>query len=439
MTANAASTAASAANRTDHFVCPFCGLLCDDLPAPGRVEEIVAWGQRLQALCPRAGNGIVGLAKAATDRPPAAMIDGKPATLEEAVAEAARHFAAARRPVVGGLSGDVQAIRAALSLADRGSARVVHRNQFVAQRNLFAQQSRGAMTATLAEVKNRAELILVVGGSMTNGFPRLYERLFAPAPVFVNEAERTVLLLGAPAPERLPSGVRVEQVDCGNLDLLDSVAVLRAHLLGQSVASGDAANGLASLAQRLRDGRYGAVVWAAAELDCSGADLLVEQLFQMVVDLNKKTRWVCLPLGGNDADLTANAVSTWQTGFPLPIEFSGNGVAHSVAYDPFPDYADADLLLWLAPLAGVGKPTVPGVADDVSTIVIGAPSLVDAAPVDAKGIFIAVASPGVTGTGHLVRTDGVITMYAAAVLDSPLPAAAEVLERIAAALNGEQQ
>jgi formylmethanofuran dehydrogenase subunit B len=158
-------------------------------------------------------------------------------------------------------------------------------------------------------------------------------------------------------------------------------------------------------------------------------------LFQMVVDLNKKTRWVCLPLGGNDADLTANAVSTWQTGFPLPIEFAGN----TVAYDPFPDYADADLLLWLAPLAGVGVPSVPGLPADVPTIVIGAQSFADAQPVDAKGIFIAVATPGVTGTGHLVRTDGVITMYAAAVLDSPLPAAAEVLDRIAAALNGEKQ
>jgi formylmethanofuran dehydrogenase subunit B len=438
MTANAAFMAASGSNRADHFVCPFCGLLCDDLPAPGRGEEIVAWGQRLQALCPRAGAGIGRMATAITvtaDRSPAATIDGKATTLDEAVAEAARRFAAARRPVVGGLSGDVQAIRAALTLADRGSARVVHRNQFVAQRNLFAQQSRGAMTATLAEVKNRAELIVVVGGAATNGFPRLYERLFAPAPVFANQADRTLILLGAPTLERLPAGVKVEQVDCGNLDLFDALAMLRAHLQGQPVATGDVGSRLAGLAQRLRDCHYGAVVWAAAELDFGGADLLVEQLFQMVVDLNKKTRWVCLPLGGNDADLTANAVSTWQTGFPLPIEFASK----TVAYDPFPNYADADLLLWLAPLAGVGKPMVPGIAEGVPAIVIGAPPMADSLPADAPGIFIAVATPGVTGTGHLVRTDGVITMYAAAVLDSPLPAAAEVLERIAAALNGEQQ
>ncbi len=439
MTPNAVSSGESAANHAAHFVCPFCGLLCDDLPAPASRSDFLAWGQQLQSLCPRAGQGVAALSKAATERPTVVRIDGQPATLDEAVAEAARRLAAARRPLFGGLSGDVQTVRAALTLADRGGARVVHRNQFNMQRNLFAQQSRGALTATLAEVKNRAELVLVVGGTMTNGFPRLYQRLFAPAPVFANEAERTVLLLGAPPPERLPAGVRVESVDCGNLDLLDAVAVLRAHLLGLPVATGNSSNSLASVAQRLRDCRYGAVVWAAAELNFTAADLFVEQLFQMVVDLNKKTRWVCLPLGGNDADLTANAVSTWQTGFPLPIEFSGTAEAHSVAYDPFPDYADADLLLWLAPLAGEGKPALPGLPDGIPTVVIGAPSLAGSAPVDAKGIFIGVATPGVTGTGHLVRTDGVITMYAAAVLDSPLPAAAAVLERIAAALNGEKQ
>ncbi len=415
------------AGRQSSFVCPFCGLLCDDLPGPGETADLLAWSALLQALCPRAAAGLAGLIGPAD----AASIDGVAASVAAAIAEAARRLAAARRPVIGGLGGDVQAMRAALALADRCGARVVHRNQFAAQRNLFAMQSRGAMTTTLAEAKNRAALVIIVGSDVTRQFPRLLERLFAPAPAFVAAAARRIVLLGAPAPARLPPDVCVEMVDCGDLDLFEAVAALRGFVARQPVAArGDAGDGLRQLAQEMGECAYGVVLWAAGDLDFAAADLLVEQLHQLVIDLNRTTRWAGLPLGGNDADLTANAVATWQTGFPLPIEFA----AGTVGYDPFPDYRDADLLLWLSALPGVGAPQLPGAAADTPAIVIGAPAAAAALP--PRHVFVAAATPGVSGSGYLVRTDGVVTLYAPAVLTSALPAAATLIDAIAAALGG---
>lgn len=410
------------------FVCPFCGLLCDDLPGHGEAGDISSWTRKLQALCPKAAAGIDGLFGAGASD--SARIDGATAASGIAIKEAARRLGAARRPVIGGLGGDVQAMRAALALGDRIGARLVHRNQFVAQRNLLAQQSRGGMTTTLAEVKQRAEMIVVVGGDVTRGFPRLLERVLTPDAVFADVAIRRLVLLGAPVPQRLPPGIGMDTVDRGNRDLFESVAVLRACLRGQPSLGGADIEGLAQLARRMAECRYGVIVWAAGDLDVPGADLLVEQLHQLIVDLNRKTRWAALPLAGNEGDLTANAVATWQTGFPMPIEFS----AGRVAYDPFPDYGDADLLVWVGALPGVGSAALPGVAEGTPQIVIGAPSLAEGLSSD--HIFIPVATPGVSASGHMVRTDGVITLYAPAVQRSDLPTAAAIIDSIAAALPG---
>jgi formylmethanofuran dehydrogenase subunit B len=426
MTPQAREASNIAAQR---FVCPFCGLLCDDLPGPGDDGDIARWSEKVQALCPRAGSGLA--AEARSDVAMSSRIDGKAATLDAAITEAARRIRAARRPVIGGLGGDVQAARAAMALGNLVGARLLHKHQFAAQRNLFAVQSRGAVTTTLAEIRQRADMVVLVGGDATRIFPRLLERLFPAQPAFVAASERRLMLLGAPRPARLPAGLAVESADCGDLDLFDSLAALRSLLRGQAMpAHAGVLGSLAQLAARMAECRYGAMIWAAPDLDMAGADLLVEQLHQLIIDLNLRTRWAALPMAGNDGDLTANAVATWQTGFPLPIEFGAGGVG----YDPFPDYADADQLVWLGALPGVGTAQLPGAKADLGQIVVAAPAWAgDLAP---SHVLIPAATPGISASGHLVRTDGVITLYAPAVRASVLPGAAAVIDRIAAAVRG---
>ncbi len=394
-----------------HFVCAFCGLLCDDLPFPGGDPD-------LQAACPKAAEGWAALREGG-----APSVDGVSVDEATALRAAAAALARARRPLIGGLGGDVQMMRAALALADRCGARIAHAGQAAAQRNLFALQGGGGVTTTLAEARNRADLVVLVGGDATRRFPRLLERLFVPAPPFVEAGRRRLVLLGAERPRRLPAGVAAEPVDCGGLDLFDAVAALRGLCEGRLDAR-MAPVGLAALAAEMRASRYGLLVWAAAEFDFAGADLLVGQLQQLLVGLNRETRWAGLPLAGSGGDLTANAVAAWQTGFALPLDFAGGEVAH----DPFADQSDADLLLWLAALPGL---PFPEWARGVPTVALAAPGL---APVGAR-IVLPVAVPGVHAGGHLVRSDGVVTLYAPAQFASPLPAAAQVLARIAAALE----
>lgn len=406
-----------------HWTCPFCGLLCDDLPGPAVTGSLSDTRETLQALCPRAASALdtaLGASANVTHPAGAGVLDAVAAMLR-----------AARRPVIGGLGVDVQGARAALALADRCGARLVHRNQPAVQRGLFALQSRGAVTTTFAEARNRADLIVVVGGDPTADYPRILERLFVPDPPFVEAGRRRLVLLGAPRPQRLPEQVAVETVDCGGLDLHDAVAVLGACIAEGVPAEAVAAPpGLRRLAADMQACRYGTLLWSAAKFESAGADLLVERLNQLCFELNARTRWAALPLGGSHGDYTANAVSAWQTGFALPVDFAGR----AVAYDPYPDYADADLLLWVAALPGVGMPLLPGLPEGTPTVVIGAPEL--APYCAAAAAFVPVALPGVSAAGHLIRSDGSITLHAKPLTATGLPTAAATLDAIAARLEG---
>ncbi len=424
---HANSTSASTTAAT--FVCPFCGLLCDDMPDPGPSSGENLWSQGLQALCPRASGGVAAWAAGAAGT---ASIDGALVSADAALREAALRLGAARRPVIGGLGGDVQMARAALALGDLLGARVLHRNQFFAQRNIFAMQRRGGMTTTLAEAKNRAQMVVVFGSEVSNAFPRLYHRIFASNPAFTDASQRYLILLGAPRPSRVPADVAIEDIELGGLDAIDAIGALRACVRDAGLSEREGSvipAALANLAQRMRDCHYGVIIWAAADLPAANGDLLVEQIHQLVVDLNRSTRWAALPLGGNEGDLGANAVATWQTGFALPLEFSREGVA----YDPFPDYGDADLLLWVNTLPGVGAPQLPGVAADLPAIVVGTGSTA----LPARHVVLPAATPAISSSGHLVRTDGVITIFAQKVRATSLPSGAAVLGQLMEAIVGE--
>lgn len=413
-----------------HCVCPFCGLLCDDIPGGSGVAP-QQWAIRLQGLCPRAAAGL----NEASAGSPTPRIDGREVTLEEALDEAAVRLRQSRAPVVGALAADVQAQRSALAVADHLNARIVHRNQFVAQRNLFPYQGRGGITTTLAEIRHRAQIVVLFGGDPTVLFPRILDRIFPADPAFIPSGGRELVLLHADSPPaevlaRLPKGVTVTTVDSGGLDPFDTIAALRALARDPAhPALAGLPSGLKDLAARAQATAYGSVLWCAPQLPGQHADVLVEALHQWMVTLNGKTRWAALPLAGTLGEMGANATASWQTGFYLPVQFGKVGPA----YDPFPDYADADALLWLASLPGAGAPQLPGAATDLPCVYVGSPPADLALP--ARHVVLPTSVPGVSASGHFIRTDSVIALYAQAQQPGALPSAATVLDRLAGKLG----
>src|SRR5437867_1883879 len=114
-------TAVDSIKVSEHaaVACPFCGLACDDLRvriADGKAEVVEKGCARSITLFGREPPG---------ESAPA-FVDGKPATLVEAIARATQILRQSNQPVVGGLATDVAGMRAALELAEHLGAVVDH-------------------------------------------------------------------------------------------------------------------------------------------------------------------------------------------------------------------------------------------------------------------------------------------------------------------------
>ncbi|HXG44192.1 MAG TPA: hypothetical protein VNJ71_05460 [Gemmatimonadales bacterium] len=408
--------------------CPFCGLLCDDLvvsPANGRLA-VQANGCSIStaAFAHQAGTEL--------EQP---RVRGRAASLEQAVQEAAVLLRQARQPLFAGLGTDVAGARAAARLAERLGGVLDHMNAAAAIRNTLALQDRGWITTTLSEIRNRVDLLIVIG-DVTRRFPRFLERCLVRERMFEAAEPVEVVFLGPAPPEGAGavSGLVPRAIPCEVRRLPEALGVLRALVAGRRLEVGSVAGvPLATwreLAQRLRRARYGVVAWAAADLDFPHADLAVQALSELVKDLNRTTRFAGLPLGGSDGDVTVDAVHLWQTGFAARTSYA-RGYPE---YDPWCFAAErllasgeADVLVWISSFdERRGPPAAP-----VPAIVLGRPGMRFA---EEPAVVIPVGTPGVDHAGHLFRTDRVVALPLRSLRDSALPGVAQVLDAIERAL-----
>ncbi|AWJ82182.1 formylmethanofuran dehydrogenase (plasmid) [Azospirillum sp. TSH58] len=410
-------------------VCPFCGLGCDDLT----VEEEPPSTLAVRSTdCP--------VARERFSRTPAAeppRVAGVPVPLAEAVEAAAAVLAAAQAPLVAGLGTDVDGARAALALAGRLGAVVDHALSDGLYRNLAVLQRTGWIATTLAELRNRCDLLLVAGPDPAVPHPRVFERWVVPAPAFQAPPSREVVFLcGEPldTTRAALSGFPITVLAGDSARVGDAAAALAAALPDPSRASGAAgiaAGDIAALAERLRTARYAVVAWAAAAFEGPHADLTVERLVRLVRDANRHTRCAGLPLAGHDNVVGVNQVCTWRFGVPLRTSLAGGVARHDPhRFDGARYAAVADAVVWVSSF----RPEVPAFPADKAIIALAPPGTAFA---DEPAVFIPVGTPGIDHAGHVFRSDTVVALRARRLIDRGLPDAATVLTAIAAALPQE--
>src|SRR4051794_2040837 len=173
----------------ERATCAGCGLLCDDITAVVGDDGTL---ERLERTCPL---GDAWFAERVAAEPPAARVDGNEVALEEALDAAASILAGARSPLVYGLGGaSCEAQRAAVALAEAIGATIDPAGPALDGASGLAFQARGASTATLGEVRDRAAAVVVWRADPATTHPRLFERLHLPdatRPLIVVDAERT--------------------------------------------------------------------------------------------------------------------------------------------------------------------------------------------------------------------------------------------------------
>jgi len=406
---------------------PFCGIGTDDL-------NIQVDGVSLKVVKNGCAVNTPAFEQAVTDTSP--RVDGKNVSLDVAVAKAAALLRNTNQPVIGGCATDVNGMRALLALADRSGAVVDNMNFTGARNNFLALQDSGWMNTTLAEVKNRCDLLLVVGVDLESFSPRFFERyLWNEESMFLDDTgKREIIYLGkAPSGDAStsPSGQKAQAFECANEDLPDVVAVLRALVKGNPIrvdsVGGIAVADLQAIADKLKAASYSVVTWAAGALAYSQAELTVQTISEMVKEINdQNTRSSGLPLGGKEGDQTANQVCGWTTGYPARTRFSSG----FPEYDPYLNDAnfllsngEADALVWVQAFNAKAVPPVTA----LPTIVVGRSGMTFAKEPD---VFIPVGTPGIDHAGHAYRMDNVVAIRLKKLRDSGLPSTADVLNAI---------
>ena len=407
---------------------PFCGISSDDLKiqATGNVIKVLENGDAVTQ---------AGFEQQPTDTQP--RIGGKNATLDQAVAAAAGYLRDARLPLFGGFGTDVNDTRAALSLADRCGAVLDQARAEGGLRNLLVLSDTGWVACTLAELKNRAEVVVVFGSDIEADFPRFFERFVWNKETLFGQdtSQREIIYIGrTPAGDAStsPSGRKAQVLPCSAESYPEVAAALNALARGVSLQAesigGIAVTELQTVIDKLKAASYSVVTWAAGHLNYAHAELTVQQLCQAVVALNKSgaTRSAVLPLGGQDGDRTASQVFAWQTGYPTRISYA-RGYPE---YDPYHNSTslllasgEADVLVWVATINAKQTPPVAS----IPTIVIGRSGMVFEKEPE---VFIPVGAPGIDHAGHMYRCDNVVCLPLRKLRDSGLTSGAEVLKGI---------
>ncbi len=429
----APGTSAKSANGPETFetvACPFCGILCDDLSV-ARFEGAL---KITKNACPKAVAGFERKLPAASP-----MVAGSPVALEEAVTKAAALIRKAKLPLIGGLATDVEGMRGLMALADRAGGVVDHALSEAQYRNFRVMQSTGWIMTTLTEVRNRADLIIIVGTDVHPMHPRFFERIVNVEDTMFPDlaSKRTVVFIGQGLDSSAVSGPRIGEVvklDCPPGRVGEVVAALRARLKGHPVPASTIAGvpltAIDDLAARCHAADYGVFIWAPPSLDFPNADLTVQAICDTVRDLTPTQRFAGLALGGNEGAVTAAAVCSWQSGFALRVSFASGKPAFDPERFAIPRMlasGEGDLLLWTASVT----PDIAVPDTRLPLIVLGTPGL----PLPRQpDVYIPVGTAGVDHAGRMIRVDNVVTLPLRDLNRSSLPSVAAVTQAILAAL-----
>lgn len=414
--------------RIEGVTCPFCPLLPDDLIIDKSGEQLKLSGHD----CSKA--------RAAFEKPQKQQeprIKGKAASLDEAIEAAAGILRKSQQPLLSGLATDVDGMRAAVALAESTGAVLDHMHGQAISNNYRVLQSRGWMTTTLTEVRNRADLVLFVGtdAGKYHGF---YERaiwpeeaMFDPKPV-----DRQLVYLGNGLQSKLgQKGKRKPQhLKCAPEALGEVAGALNA-LIHEQPVNNKVANlklaDLQSLAEQLKSAKYSVIIWSPAELPEDNGEQIIESLCNLVETLNATTRSSGFILTGHDGGSTAASVTAWLTGYPLRVSFArGYPEYDPAAYglETMLDSRTADSILWLSTLNSDKK--MPEVGNLPSVVIADTDNAFSREP----DVFIPVGIPGIDHAGTMIRSDSVVSLPLKQVRDSTRPSARDVLQAIHAKL-----
>jgi formylmethanofuran dehydrogenase subunit B len=303
---------------TDRIVanvtCLGCGCACDDITVVVKQDRIADARNACALGAAWFGDGTA---------PAETRVSGRAASLEQALTEAARLLTTAKRPLVY-LAGDVscETQREGVAIADRLHA-AIDSLAATAAMGVLAAQRRGRASATLGEIRQHADLVVFWGVDPSARYPRYGSRYaLEPSGVATPEGRKSRTVLAVDVGEDRGPGDADERVAITPADEVDGLGIMRAAVQGRATGDDARFRPAVELARRMTEARYVAIV-ADGEPGPAPADpARAEALVTLAQALNGPTRCALSTLRGGGNRSGADAVLTWQTGFPFAVDFA---------------------------------------------------------------------------------------------------------------------
>ena len=309
----------------EHATCTFCGCVCDDmdLTVDTKAKRIV----KAKNAC------ILGKAWFAehtiSDRP-VAMIDGQEVAFDDAIEEAALSLAKARFPIVYGLSDTTcEAQRVAVGICDIIHGTIDTTTSVCHGPSGIAFQGIGESTATLGEIRNRADLVIYWGGNPAASHPRHFTRYaVTPKGMYTpnGRKDRTVVLVDVrKTPSANAADINIRVKPGKDFELLWALrALVKGRRLAQDIEerTGVAQETLEDLVARMKNCKYGVLFFGMGLTMTRGRHFNSGALLALATDLNEFTHFVAKPMRGHGNVTGADNVVSWQTGYPFGVNFS---------------------------------------------------------------------------------------------------------------------
>ena len=412
----------------ENITCPHCGLLCDDLSV--QVDDLSL--RLLKPIHETCANAYVD-ASLKSDALPSPLIEGKSVSVDQAVQMAAEILRGSSLPLVSGLIGDVQMCRNAIELTEKIAGVIDHANGSIMYCSNAVMQRIGEVKTTLAEVRNRADCVVIFGSGVLKKFPRFVDRVLQP-PKTLNGVESVtkkifVLDIANDGVTRVTSEENNITRMLLNFPLLESLVYRFQEIITrpkESITNIDSdTQKLLDILRTVSESKYSTVVWSASEFKQESVEQTVQAITESIKLLMKDIRCVGLPLSGSKGEITANQVATWQTGVPLPVSFlNGTPIHNPVLYSGsnMLRNQEVDCLVWISTYNSADVPP----DTNIPRIVLGHPKM----KCENAKIYIPTGVPGIDIKGLAVRTDSVATLPLQTIRTCNLRAVSEVLQNI---------
>ena len=324
-TEKAAAEAPANTRLVKDATCTFCGCVCDDMDLTVDLDA-----KRIIKAKNACVLGRAWFLQHGIEDHPKALIEGREVPVDEAVNEAARILHEAKFPITYGLSDSpCEAQRVAVTINDLIRGNIDTTTSVCHGPSGIAFQGIGESTATLGEVRHRADLVIYWGGNPAESHPRHFTR-YAVTPkgryIPNGKKDRHVVLVDVRKTPSTPVADEFIQVKPGkDFELLWA---LRARVRGRKVQenieelTGVSPEVIDALVERMKNCNYGALFFGMGLTMTRGRHFNSGALLALTTDLNKFTHFIAKPVRGHGNVTGADNVVSWQTGYPFGVNFN---------------------------------------------------------------------------------------------------------------------